>query len=179
MFIDGHSDFRHLGNSDDVRAAAGEDLAIGCGLGDPAVADLEGLGPLVQPADLVVIGVRDDDPALEELAEREMTVITSSALQQQGATVAAARALQRLHERGLSPFWIHLDVDVIDPEYVSAVDSPAPGGLTLPELAHLISGLVDAPESVGMQVSVFDPDLDPDGEQAARLTDALVSGVVR
>ena len=178
VFIDGHSDFRHLGNSANVRAAAGEDLAIACGLGDPAVADLEGLGPLVQPADVVVIGPRDDDPALEELAEREMTVITSSALQQHGATVAAARALQRLNEQRLSRFWIHLDVDVVDPEHLWAVDSPAPGGVTLPELSELISGLVGASESVGMQVSVFDPDLDPDGDQAARLVDALVSGII-
>jgi arginase len=39
VFIDGHSDFRHLGNSENGRAAAGEDLAVACGLGDPVIAD--------------------------------------------------------------------------------------------------------------------------------------------
>jgi arginase len=178
VFIDGHSDFRHLGNSDNVRAAAGEDLALACGLGDPALADPEGLGPLVQPADVVLIGPRADDPALQELAQLEMTVITSPAVRREGAATAAARALERLHERGLSRFWIHIDVDVVDPVHLAAVDSPSPDGLDLTELAELITGLVDAPASVGMQVTTFDPDLDPDGEQAARLADALVAGLV-
>ncbi len=89
----------------------------------------------------------------------------------------SARALERLRERGLDRFCIHLDVDVVDPDEVAAVDSPAPGGLSLTELSALVAGLVDVPGAVGMQVTVFDPDLDPGGEQAARLADALVAGL--
>jgi arginase len=36
-FIDGHSDFRHLGNSEFVGSAAGEDLAIVTGRGDAGI----------------------------------------------------------------------------------------------------------------------------------------------
>jgi arginase len=49
VFIDAHSDFRHLGNSDSVLAAAGEDLALACGLGDPRLTSPDGAGPLVDP----------------------------------------------------------------------------------------------------------------------------------
>jgi arginase len=121
--------------------------------------------------------VRDDHPALEELAERGMTVTTSRTLQRQGSAAVTARALDRLREQGLDRFWIHLDVDVVDPAHVAAVDSPTPGGPSLGELAELVAGRVEASEAVGMQVTVFDPDLDPSGEQAARLAEALVAGL--
>src|SRR5262249_40175371 len=52
VFLDAHSDFRHPGNSQLIRAAAGEDLAIATGRGD----------------DVHVVGVRTDDEYLAELA---------------------------------------------------------------------------------------------------------------
>ena len=50
-----------------------------------------------------------------------------------------------------------------------AVDSPDPGGLSAAELTGLLAAL--APRAVGAQVTVFDPDLDPDGSHARLLTD--------
>ena len=36
-----------------------------------------------------------------------------------------------------------------------------------------------APRAVGAQVTVFDPDLDPDGSHARLLTDILVTGLAQ
>jgi Arginase family len=77
----------------------------------------------------------------------------------------------------LTDLWIHLDVDVVDPGLLPAVDSPEPGGLTWEELEALLRGVTAAELAMGLQVTIFDPDLDPDGRLAARLTDALVAGV--
>src|SRR6266536_4699742 len=49
-------------------AAAGEDLALVTGRGQPDLTDLEGLGPYVRDEDLSVLGIRDDDEARDELA---------------------------------------------------------------------------------------------------------------
>ena len=68
------------------------------------------------------------------------------------------------------PYWIHVDADVLD---ISAVDSPAPGGLSFDELTSLLRVLL-AGDAVGLQVTVFDPSLDADGSQARGLTDCLV-----
>jgi len=46
IYLDGHLDFRHLGNSPHVEAVAGEDLAIVTGRGDDALADIDGLRPV-------------------------------------------------------------------------------------------------------------------------------------
>src|SRR3712207_423078 len=45
VFIDGHLDFRHPGNSELVGAAAGADLALVSGRGPDQIAKIEGAGP--------------------------------------------------------------------------------------------------------------------------------------
>ncbi len=70
---------------------------------------------------------------------------------------------------------MHVDIDVLDPSVMPAVDSPAPGGLTAAELIELLSLL--APRATGIQITVFDPDLDPDGRYAADLVEILVTAL--
>jgi arginase len=55
--------------------------------------------------------------------------------------------------------------------------SVSPGGLDPDELVALLAAL--APAAVGAQVTVFDPDLDPDGHYADLLTDVLATGLGR
>ena len=70
-------------------------------------------------------------------------------------------------------FWVHLDVDILDAEVMPAVDSPAPEGLLVDELVEIVSALIAHPSAVGMDVTIFDPDLDPDGEYAEVLVGLL------
>ena len=80
-----------------------------------------------------------------------------------------------LTQPGLAGYWLHLDVDILDPGVMPAVDSPDPGGLDLDQLTELLAVL--APGAVGAQVTVFDPDLDPGGRLAGLLTEVLVEGL--
>ena len=164
VHIDGHLDFRHPGWSGGIGAVAGEDLAGVTGRLEPELSNIEGLGPYVLDTDTVHIGDREGDPG--ELAAVAKTLIT----------------VRRLHELRTSgpivpavPYWVHVDADVIDSALLPAVDSPAPDGLTFDELATLLRDVVGG--AVGVQVTVFDPDLDPDGTQARALTDCLVEGL--
>ncbi len=52
-----------------------------------------------------------------------------------------------------------------------AVDSPDPGGIGAAELTALLREL--APGAVGASITVFDPDLDPDGRYARLLVEIL------
>jgi arginase len=56
---------------------------------------------------------------------------------------------------GLAGYWLHVDVDVLDPSVMPAVDSPDPGGLSADQLAALLDVL--APGAAGAQVTVFRP----------------------
>jgi arginase len=137
----------------------------------PQLADLDGLGPYVADADVVAIGEREGDPAERAaIAQTAIAVLDLPHVREVGVEAIAADALAWLAR----PYWIHVDADVIDSALLGAVDSPAPGGLTFEELAELLRRLLAGP-AVGLQVTVFDPDLDPDGVQARALTDCLVS----
>lgn len=56
-----------------------------------------------------------------------------------------------------------------------AVDSPDPGGIGAAELTTLLREL--APGAVGASITVFDPDLDPDGRYARLLVEILTEGL--
>jgi arginase len=169
-FVDGHSDFRHPGNSTNIGAAAGEDLALATGRGQADVASR-----LFEDADVVVLGIREDDEGRAELAACGIGHRTALEIRKAGAAESAEWARRRLDE--LDGFWVHLDVDVLDPAVMPCVDAPDPDGLEHAELAELLAGLTVAPGCLGVEVTVFDPDLDPDGTYAKALVDTLARGL--
>lgn len=73
----------------------------------------------------------------------------------------------------LGGFWIHLDVDVINPAEMPAVDSPEPGGPVLDEVAELLTPLVRHPRALGLEVTIYDPSLDTDHSCAVRIAALL------
>ncbi|MCO1578281.1 arginase family protein [Crossiella sp. SN42] len=175
-YVDGHSDFRHPGNSDRVGAAGGEALALVTGRGQPDLTDLDGLRPLVADADAVLLGMGPEDESdVTELSTTDIGVRTAQDIRRLGAGVVADWARDRF--AGLAGFWIHLDVDTLDASLMPAVDSPNPAGLTAAELTELLAGLLRDPGCLGLDVGIYDPDLDPDGRCAALLTDILVAAL--
>jgi len=176
VHLDGHTDFRHPGNSSLCASLAGEDLAAAIGRHWPAIADIDGLGPYFDPADVVHAGCRDDDAERDEVSEAISLVIGASEIIRDGVG-AADRIRAKLDRAELEGYWLHLDVDILDPSVMPAVDSPDPGGLQAAQLADLLAAL--APHAVGAHVTVFDPDLDPHGRYARLLVDVLAEGLGR
>jgi arginase len=66
---------------------------------------------------------------------------------------------------------------VLDPSVMPAVDSPDPGGLTTDELRALLRPLARSPRCVGLQLTIYDPDLDPGLRCAALLADLIVEAL--
>ena len=175
VFVDGHSDFRHPGNSPYVGAAAGEDLALATGRGQVQLAGIENRRPYLRDADVVVLGIRGGDEYRTELLAAGFGVVTAPELRARGAARTASWAREQLAD--VAGFWLHVDVDVLDPAVMPAVDAPADGGIAHRELELLIAGLVADPGCLGLEITVFDPDHDPDGTYAAEIADTLVGGL--
>ncbi|WP_226900153.1 arginase family protein [Nonomuraea phyllanthi] len=177
VFLDGHDDFRHAGNSGNIGAAAGEDLALVTGRGQADLTDIEDRRPYMRDSDVVVVGIRDEETSRRELEDLGIPVWNVSRIRQAGPAATAGAALAHLERAELEGFWVHLDVDVLDPGVMPAVDSPDSDGLQHDELIALLSPLLAAPACTGFQVTVFDPDLDPDGRLARELTDTLAASL--
>jgi len=171
VHIDGHTDFRHPGNSDECASVAGEALAAAVEEHRPAIADIDGLGPDFRAERTAHIGHRTDDEEQEEVRGILGRVTPAADVLSLGAAqVGAESAAAAGHA-----YWLQVDVDVLDPAVMPAVDSPDPGGLGAADLIALLREL--APHAVGASITVFDPDLDPDGRYARLLVDVLTEGL--
>ncbi|WP_328666948.1 arginase family protein [Streptomyces sp. NBC_00322] len=174
--IDASADFRHPGNSDHVGAAAGEELALSTGRGQGDLTDIEGLRPYLRDEDVRLLGIRDYfDEDRAELAQLKIPTTTVGELREWGVADVAGVVAQSLEVPALDGFWVHLDADVLDPSVMPAVDSPDPDGLLAPEVTTLLRRLVRSERCVGLNVTVYDPDLDPEGTAGELLTDLIVA----
>ncbi len=181
VFIDGHLDFYHPGNSERARtagSAAGMDLALVTGRGADALTNLDGLRPLVRDEDVVALGYAEWDEVSADIAQTAITLVDVEEARRVGMEDAASGALDRLRRNGVEGVWVHVDADVLHERVMPAVDSPNPEGLEFEELARLLRVLVDSEVTVGLELTIFDPDLDPDGTIAERLVACLAEAFV-
>lgn len=174
IYVDAHSDFRHPGNASVVGAAAGEALALVTGRGQSELAGIEQRRPYVHDRDVVIIGVRANDEYRLDLQASGFAMRAVPDIRAHGAARTAQWARAQLS--GCLGYWVHLDVDVLDPSVMPAVDAPNPGGIAYAELELLLRGLIGGHDCVGAEVTVFDPDFDIDGAYAADLVNSLVTG---
>jgi|HubBroStandDraft_6_1064221.scaffolds.fasta_scaffold78472_2 arginase len=181
-FLDGHADFQHPREEPNGEVAS-LDLAVATGRGPGVLADLDGLRPLVRDGDVALIGYRvldDNDHFLDEhIRTTAVTVADLSDIQAHGAGHALERALTTLTGPELEGFWVHLDVDVLDDALMPAVDYRHPGGLSWEEAEHILGGLLGSRNACGLEVTIFNPRLDPDGSIARRLSELIEAGLQR
>ncbi len=175
-FIDGHLDLLTPETSH-TKGAAGMDLALALGHGPTLLANLDDLGPLVQQFDVAAVGYRDDLSGYGVLTSEEMRPdllwLPLSEIRARGSKDASLAILSRIGAPTLDGFWIHLDVDVIDSEVMPAIDSPQPDGMSYAELGGLLAEVTRSPFATGMEVTILDPDRDPDGSVLDRFVTFL------
>jgi len=164
FFIDGHTDFMWPSLSS-THGVAGMDLAIVTGHGHEKLSNIYQQGPYVKEQNVWCVGNREYD--IHYVAAIENTAIhyyDLKSLRQSGTSECIRSFFDSLDSVPADGFWIHLDVDVLDPLIMPAVDSPDPGGLSYPELNMMIESLLSHPLCTGMEITILDPDLDPDGK---------------
>jgi arginase len=175
VYVDAHSDFRHPGNASVVGAAAGEALALVTGRGQAELAAIEHRRPYVRDSDVVLVGVRPTDEYRMDLQAGGFLQRTAPDVRTHGATRTGQWVCEQLAE--CIGFWVHLDVDVLDPSVMPAVDAPSPGGIAYRELEQVLRSLLSQSSCLGMELTVFDPDFDLDGVYAQDLVGTLVAAL--
>jgi arginase len=180
-YIDGHADFATPLESR-TGSVASMCLGLAVGRGDTPLARLGGDSPLVQPYDVALVGRRDEHEPWyghDALHASAVLDLPDAAVRNTSYGMTAAAVLERIGRAELDGFWIHLDADVLDPAVMPAVDSPEPGGPDASELADLLAPLVRHPRALGMELTIYDPMLDPDqacGKRLVGLLETLLGG---
>jgi arginase family enzyme len=159
LWLDAHGDY----NTPDTSGSGylgGMCLAAATGEWDA------GLGETLPAERVVLAGIRDLDAGERELLEGSAaTVIGASPVE---TLVAVKNALEG------APVFVHLDLDVIDPEHFPAA-VPAPGGLHPDKLYDLMDSVLEDSELLGLEITAFEV---PDDEDARAVATETVMHVL-
>jgi arginase len=180
LFLDGHADF-YQPEAEPNGEAASMDLALATGRGPAVVTDLECRRPLVRDEDVVAFAFRDADQAAQYGSQPLPPIMRAIDLRKvRGVGVEAAARAAVAHitrDGGPNGFWVHLDADVLDDAVMPAVDYRIPDGLTWAELAAVLRAALMCGRAVGLEVTIFNPRLDPDGRIARGLVETIGRGL--
>jgi arginase len=186
VFIDGHEDTMPLDVSEDGEAANTElGLLLGTS-GRPPAGELGGRLPALRPDHVVLLGPRDDAWRKQfdvgTLADRGIWVAPLAEVADDPAG-AGRRAIEHLSGQ-VDRWWLHIDLDVLDPLVFPAQGLPdysdEPGGLTWDQLTDLVMALFTTPAScIGGSIAIYDPDQDPNRRDATQIVSFVRNVVAR
>jgi arginase len=138
LWLDAHGDY-NTPETSPSGYLGGMALAGACGVWDA------GVGGAIDPSRVVLVGVRDLDDRERELLEESPVTVVGASLE---TLVYTQNALDR------APVYVHVDLDVIDPESLDA-QFPAPGGLAPDKVYDLLEAVSGECEVIGFEVVAF------------------------
>jgi arginase len=174
LFVDGHEDATTMEQST-TGEAANMEIALLLGMtGQRVTEPMRSRLPVLRPETIAMLGQRDANYRREigvsSIADRVLLHGAEELrrdLEQLAAQAAAHVAAQA------SGWWLHIDLDVLDGNEFRACgaagDPSMPQGLTWAELADITRAALQTDGCRGWSIGVYNPDLDPEGEDAHRI----------
>lgn len=170
VYVDGHLDL-YDGATSWQGEMADMPMAIMLGHGPAsAMRDVTGAQPL-RPEDAYIVGFRDREEALARgsLMPEDMTPrpndISLEEMRSKGMRHVGCELRHRLEAEEL-PFYLHLDLDVLDEEILPATSYHLPHGMDWTELAGFLAPLVESSNLAAVSIGCYDPVMD-EGEVLA------------
>lgn len=164
FFLDGHTDFC-LPQHNLSTSAAGMDLAIVTGSGHDKLTNIFNLKPYLNEENVFCAGNREYSHPVEEIiSQSKIHYFNLKTLRKTGVKKITNDFLSMIEEKNLDGFWIHFDVDVLNDKIMPCVDSRAEDGLFYDELEQILTPLLKSEKAAGIDITIFDPTLDPTGK---------------
>lgn len=173
IWIDAHGDF----NTEQTSLTGnvhGMTLALLLGEGTQALVDVGRPGAKLEPADVVIIGVRElDAKERQRLTESGITVYTMRDIDERGMGCVAGEALQTLSHH--TRLHVSLDIDALDPQLSPGAGTLVPGGLTYREAQLLMEVIADDRRLASLDLVEINPILDERNRTAQIAVDLAAS----
>jgi arginase len=172
-YLDGHLDL-YDGRTSPTGEAADMPIAVALGHGPDRWVEAAG-GSSLRPGDTALIGHRDQEESrrYDSIQPEELPGLTYPSVDEVRRDPRSSGAYVAEHLGSRIPFWVHLDVDVLDQEVFAATDYLMPGGLTWAELGATMSPLFRSGRLIGASLGCYNPDKDPGRACGRGLVDAL------
>jgi arginase len=174
LFVDGHED-AYPAHRSPTGEAADMELGFALGLQVPeAMQKVLGPAPLVAASDVCIMGARDKG-LLQKTNIRSLDgLVEMYSDSDLGGDIEGMtrKAVERL-ARGREKLWLHVDLDVLSTDSMPAVDYQQPGGLSWEQLEALVKTALSCGKVAGCNVTIYNPDMDPDGRHARRIVEFL------
>jgi arginase len=176
LWLDAHGDF----NTPETTPSGfigGMPLAIACGRGPKLFEEIDELQPLVSEEAVVHMGSRDlDPPEAEAMKKSPLKLYPAAYMRKEGISKSAEEAARHLDG---SADWVicHLDLDVIDPSTIPAVDFPCKEGLRLEEVLSVVQAVQKTGKMKVFNLTAYDPTLDT-GQQSGRIILNLIMNML-
>lgn len=123
-----------------------------CGESDAAI--IQSCFKCLEPEQVVLAGAREFDPAEKTFIQKTgLTHIRVPALNNQEHNPA-----EIVLDKGYANAYIHVDLDVLDPEKYKNIKHPTPGGINIDTLCRHIKVVSSQLNVVGMGIVEFVPD---------------------
>jgi arginase len=175
--LDGHAD---LYDGETSTGGEGADMPISVVLGLRPAVWVEAAGGAATDAErIALVGYRDQEESLRdgmrqpETLEPPPLLASGAELRARGHAEAAAAIATML--AGLSPFWLHFDVDVLDPACFPATDYLQRGGMDWDELQATLHPFLRSRRLVGASLACYNPDKDPRRDCGIALVEVLAT----
>ena len=186
FFIDGHEDAYPPHKSPTGEAA---DMELGFALGmncehlpSNIVNDSWPLPlPLVDVNNICMLGPRDkkvlQKQGVESLSRKVVETFYDDIVLRKSKNVEALinRALKRLKSKMVmvDKLWLHVDLDVLSTRSMPPVDYQQPGGINWNQLRKITKAVMSSRDIIGLNLTIYNPDMDPDGRFAKRIVNYL------
>lgn len=175
VYINAHTSL-HDGETSPSGHAASMTLAAVLGRGPQVWTNLLGPTPLSKSEFVSLIGIRDQEEseetgALQPADFHPALRITSNADIRDHGPAETGRTAEALLAQSPGPFWLHVDLDVLNESAFPATNCNLPGGLDWDELTGLLRPLVLSPHLAGVTLAGYRPDRDPGSSCGLHLVD--------
>jgi arginase len=172
VWIDAHGDF-NTPETSFSGILAGMPVAILAGLAGPLWRDAAGLATPVETEHIVLAGTR-------ELDEKEEALIRSTDVRVVPASELCdgddfAQAIDQLARR-CALFYLHVDLDVLDPRFVPSASTPSANGLSVEELVTAMAKVLQTGKVAAVAISSLNPGAGARGERSVASAMKTIEG---
>ncbi|MEW6603777.1 MAG: arginase family protein [Thermoproteota archaeon] len=173
LFVDGHED-AYPARQSPTGEAADMELGFALGFGVPdLIREVMGQMPLIDPSRVCMLGPRDirilQKTNIRTLEDAGVEYYYDDAALRKGNIRTLTRRMTRKLAAKAEGLWLHVDLDVLSTRSLQAVDYRQPGGLSWGQLEELTRSALSSCEVIGMDVTIYNPDLDPGRHFAQRI----------